>query len=86
LEWIKKHSKPHFDLRFVLQDKGLKKSQALPALDVLDMHNILRQIITPRNAVICVVNPNLYGPNLNFTPAPAPCVISGQVQIGQRLW
>jgi len=86
LEWIKKHSKPHFDLRFVLQDKGLKKSQALPALDVLDMHHILRQITTPRNAVICVVNPHIHGTAANYIAAPAPALPSPLFGPGQGLW
>ncbi len=72
LEWIEKLPKNHFELRAALQDTGLKKSQALPALDVLEMHDIIRQIVTTNNSRICVVNSNLYSQQLNIVVTPQP--------------
>ena len=86
LEWLKRYRKPHFDLRSALQDTGLKKVQALPALDVLEMHNTIRQIITSNDSRICVVNPNLYGMATNCIATPSPAPPSPLFGPNQGLW
>lgn len=59
-EWMTQSQQASFDLRSLTQSTSINKAQALPALNALERHNILRQIITPKGSVICVVNPNFH--------------------------
>jgi hypothetical protein len=59
INWIKRHSKDTFTARDIAQGvSGMKNDNINPALDLLEQHNVLAQIIFPGHSRICVLHPD----------------------------
>jgi len=61
LVWVKRHRRGRFTSREIAQGiSNMKNADIHPALDLLEQHNILVQIIIPNRSRICVMHPHFF--------------------------
>lgn len=61
LDWVKRHKYSRFTARDIGQGiSNMKNINIHPALNLLEQHNILAQIIIPGRSRICVMHPSFY--------------------------
>lgn len=58
LKWVRRHKHPRFDSKEIAQYSGVTATAKIfPALDLLEQHNMLTQLITPKKPRLCVMHP-----------------------------
>jgi len=61
LAWVKRHGYGRFTSRNIAQEiSNMTNANIHPALDLLEQHNILAQIIIPNRSRICVLHPHFF--------------------------
>jgi hypothetical protein len=59
LSWVRRHRYMAFSSRDIAQYSGVKTNKKIfPALDLLEQHNILTQLVLPQKSRMCLMHPN----------------------------
>lgn len=58
LSWVRRHRHTQFTSKDIAQNSGVKTNDKIfPALDLLERHNILTQVVTPNHPRLCMIHP-----------------------------